>query len=102
MNEIHICDLKNGILYIPKEANAPDGEYVIAPGMRCNITVFTPAAFEKMTELMSSGNDGHQRFYRYIASRAYIGEIKRQKATVPHALCDGIDGNGCVTVEFNF
>lgn len=102
MSEIHICSLKNSILYIPKEANAPDGEYIIAPGMRCNITVFTHASFEKMTEVMLKGNDGHQRIYRHIASRAYTGEIKEQKITVPDLLCESIDGDGCVTVEFIF
>ena len=102
MSEIHICSLKNGILYIPKEANAPDGEYIIAPGMRCNITIFTHTAFEKMTEVILNGNDAHQRLYRHIESRACIGEIKGQKTTVPDVLLESIDGDGCVTVEFIF
>lgn len=100
MDEIHICDIKDGVLHIPSEANTPDGEYVLTPGMRCNFSIMSHAAFESAVQALERSADGHKRLLRNIFSHAITVEITDQKTIVPCSFIDNADIKDCATVEF--
>lgn len=100
MNEIHICNIKNGVLYIPREVGIPDGEYVLMPGVRCNFSLMTHTAFENAMKNLTESPDDHKRLLRHIFSHAVMGEVSGQKISVPISFIENADLKDCATVEF--
>ncbi|MBQ9939958.1 MAG: hypothetical protein IJO74_00240 [Clostridia bacterium] len=100
INEIHICEISDGKLFVPEETGVCDGKYIIIPGARCCFGLYSEQEFENFMQNKCNVPEKYRNsVMRCILKYNNYSESKNGKIPLSWVLLEHACGEKFVTVE---